>query len=473
MKRKSFIPIGLVAAIIMTLFLSGCGIAGSDEEAIASSVTDALSQVNSVETSVLVDIQAHIGSTGSSDSHTGSLGSDITIQSNFDTGAYHAEYFSRINVDGAASREDREYYVVFEDEEYVRYESDTTTDDWTKTIVPIADAAALHLKSGLLSDWGTILNNCRLDTSEVEVEDQVADMLVGTVRASIIQELIGDKIFGSFMYSVEQLLNDEIPCTIYINSETSLPVQIVLDFSEQFITSDMIIDAAQIVVTYSRWDEAGVVSVPKKISIVATDVENDFYSNYFTWNLFLPYINGDDHSGNGNGGGGLHFASSWNTYQVRIDNELTTLPFAYENLTNLGYTIDSNYDSTIVEPNKYIDHVPVFKNNDILYCTFYNADTSAQPITSCDIGCIDISASDQKENGIKLFLPGEITLGVTEESLKSAYGDPNETIQAFACDTYKWTTENTNQSFMAEISPVTKQVIRLQLKNVPVTGGKQ
>lgn len=470
MKRKFFSISGLLIVSLMVSLFSGCSGTSSEAE-VANSINEAISEVNSVETSILIDLQARIGSTGSSDGHSASLGSDITIVSNFDTDAYHAEYYSRINVDGVNSKEDMEYYVIKEDEDYIRYECDGN-DEWTKSTISVADRASLYLKSGVLSDWSALLANCSLENNDVEVENRLADEYMGTVRASIIQELIGDSIFNSFMYSVEQILNDEIPCTVYIDSETSLPVQIILDFKEDFMADDMIFDVAQIVVTYSDWGEAGEVTVPKKISIVAVDEIADYYSSFFAWQLFLPYVNGNSGSSN-HGSAGLNFASSWNTYQIRIDDQLTTIPFTYEDLNNLGYTIDSSYNSTLIEPNKYIDNVAIYKGKDIIYCTLYNPETKALPITSCSIGCVDISSSDQKDNSIKVYLPGEITLGITEEALKSAYGDPNEVEHAFACDSYIWTTDNHNQSFMAEISPTTKQVIRLQLKNIPVKGGKQ
>ena len=470
MKRKAFLFSCLLIVCLMVSMLSGCSDSSSGDE-VANSINEAISQVNSVETSILINLQARIGSTGSSDSHSASLGSDITITSNFDTNAYHAEYYSRINVDGVNSKEDREYYVIKEDNDYIRYECDGN-DEWTKSTISVADSAALYLKSGVPSDWTALLQNCTLENSDVEVEDRITDEYWGTVNASIIQELIGDNIFNSFMYSVEQILDDEIPCIIYVESETSLPVQIILEFDDYFMADDMVFDVAQIVVTYSGWDEVGEVSVPKKISIVAVDEIADYYSSFFAWQLFLPYVNGNSNGSNGNPGG-LNFASSWNTYQIRIDDQLTTIPFTYKDLNNLGYTIDSSYNSTLIEPNKYIDNVPIYKGDDLIYCTLYNAETKALPITSCNIGCVDISASDQKDNGIQVYLPGEVRLGITEEALKSAYGEPNEIEHAFACDSYTWTTENHNQSFMAEISPTTKQVIRLQLKNIPVTGGKQ
>ena len=151
----------------------------------------------------------------------------------------------------------------------------------------------------------------------------------------------------------------------------------------------------------------------------------------------------------------------------------TLIPILYSDLEKVGYVMDMTYNSTIIEGNLYMENVPVKKGTDTLYCTFYNPDTSPQPINSCYIGTIDLSIANNANAGIQIYLPGEVSLGVTKEALVSAYGDPDLLETAFASDTYTWNGENENQGFMAEVSPVNNQVIRLVLKNVPVTGGVQ
>ncbi|MBQ5756318.1 MAG: hypothetical protein IIV88_03565, partial [Erysipelotrichaceae bacterium] len=159
--------------------------------------------------------------------------------------------------------------------------------------------------------------------------------------------------------------------------------------------------------------------------------------------------------------------SSWDTFQVRIDQGMTKLPLLYEDLNKLGYSIDSSASSTILEPNSYVENIPVVKGSDKLLCAFYNPETTPQPIINCSIGSIDVIASNIVQNSISVFLPGEVTLGITREALESAYGKPDESSSGFSADTYIYHGETENQQFMAEISPVTNLVIRLQLKNIP------
>jgi len=313
--------------------------------------------------------------------------------------------------------------------------------------------------------------------SEEEVEEDSDGnetyIYTGLVDSSILQNYFGNNVFGTFMYSVEQLINEEIPCTLTVNGTSMLPESLILAFEDEWTVDDMRFDTAIVEVNYSKWNELPEVTAPKKVTVIASDPEIEFYSTYFAWNLFLPYIGGQIEDSSSTGHAGQSFASSWETFQVRIDGGMTSIPLAFKDLEKLGYSIDDQYASLIIEANKYKEGVVVNKGDDKMLCTFYNDDTVPQPITNCTIGCIDLSASNIVENGIQVYLPGEVILGITKDSLISAYGEADEVVTAFACDTYTWKSEGAMQSFMAEISPVTGQVIRIQLKNIPVTGGSQ
>lgn len=482
MKRNVRTVICIILTAMLSTILSGClslGGGGADDASVlAENVTYAVEAANSVEASVSFEIQARIGDAGTSDGHTASIASDITVNSTFNPPAYHAEYFSRILVDGKTTREDNEFYVVPSDSnknDYIRYEYDVSDDTWESSVLTHAEVAAIPVKTGLVQDWNSFFKNMYSDTEGVAVNDRVTDMYSGMVDSSIIQQLVGERVFGSFLHSVEQMINDELYCVIYIEQETYLPVQIFIDFTEEFIVSDMDFDSASITVDYSHWGSVGDISVPKKVEIVATNEDAEFYATYYAWNLFLPYLNGEVTGDTSTGGNeGLSFAAAWNTFQIRIDNALTTLPIAYKDLNNMGYVIDDVYATNIIEPNMYIENIPVYKGRDLIYCTFFNDTTEPLPIANCKIGCFDISASDQTENGIRVYLPGEVTLGISKDSLIAAYDEPTEIVSTFSVDTYIWRNgEAENQIFLAEISPVSNNVIRLQLQFIPVTGGKQ
>ena len=452
----------------MLFALAGCSSDISNDEEAAEEILEALQDVESVETSVALLMNARTGAAGDSDGHTGSMTADITISSTFHPYAYHAELFSRVLVDGAATGENLEYYVIPVDQDYVQYAYDESTDSWLSTTLGREEVLSLGTKTGFFTDWKMLLANIE-DFAEVEdkKEEIVAYELTGMVDTSVLQELFGNKVFNTFMDSTERLLADEVPYVLLVDSETLLPQQLSISFKDYFLVSDMTFDVAEIIVSYAEYNKIHEIEVPKKISIAARDPDADFYNSFFAWNLFLPYINGSTDDPTGNGGNGLIFTSSWETFQVRIDDRMTELPLSYENLSKLGYAIDSSASNTILEPNTYQENIPVMKGSDKLLCSFYNPETTPQPISSCLIAGIDISASNLPHNGIRIYMPGEVRLGITREALESAYGEPDNVVAGFAADTLTWNGEREGQSFMAEVSPLTNLVIRLQLRNIP------
>ena len=462
------VPGILFSVALLLASLSGCSDAGVTGDKTVDRILEQTSAVTSVDSSILLTMTARIGSSGSADSHTASIESDASISSTFSPYAYHAEIFSRILVDGASSRENLEYYVVPDENNYVQYEYIESADEWQKNTLSKSETMAVPIRTGYLTDWYTLLSSAS-ECNETTNEDDVSVYeYIGEVDSSILQEIFGNQIFGTFLTSMERLLDENISFTLYVDAETFLPTELLLDFTERFMVTDMTIDQAEICVTYSNYNDVHEISVPKKVDVVSVDPNADFYSSYFIWNLFLPYINGQQGGGGSAGNAGLSFISRWDTFQVRIDDGMTEIPLSYENLNKLGYTIDDSCASTILEPTSTVENIPVMKGSDKMICSFYNPETTPQPIISCGIASIDISASNLVHNGIRVYLPGEVTLGISREALLSAYGDPDETIKSFAADTLIWNGETKHQSFLAEISPLTNQVIRLKLTCNPL-----
>jgi len=439
-----------------------------------TAVLQCMSEVTSVESNITLEMKAHIGSQGSTDAHSATVGSDITIQMTAEPLAVHAEYYSRVLVDGVATRDDKEYYIIEEGEEMGKYNYVSDSDDeWEHTTLTKAEALAVPCQTGLIYDWNQFLTYLNDENYTESVNGKNCYRFSGNVPASILQEFFGENVFGTMMYSTEMLLSDLIPCVLYIDSTTYYPEQVNLTFTNNFIVSDMVFDNAVVTCDYSEWNAVPEISIPKKVEVVASNPDAEFYSTFYAWNLFLPYIENKDVEQKPQGNEGLSFTADWSTFQVRIDGGMTKLPILYSDLEKLNYYLDAIYSSTIIEANKFMTDVPVKKGSDTLYCTFYNPDVNPQPINNCYIGAIDLSAGNNPNAGIQVYLPGEVSLGVTRDALVSAYGDPDLIEQAFASDTYTWYGVDENQGFLAEVSPVNNQVIRIYLKNIPVTGGQQ
>lgn len=467
--KKRVLSLLLVCVTVLGCF-TGCAGSSKSKVDVPTEIIAAVGKATSVQASVGVAMQARVGTNSSSSGHNASLGADITVTSTKEPFAYHGEYYSNILVDGVSTREDKEYYVVQDEGNYTRYEYTDGTEEWNKSSVSRADAMALPLKTCLIQNWDVLLNSLVCQNETVTLGNKAAYKFEGKVPAIFIQELVGDKVFGSFMYSVEKLLNDSIPCVAYFDAETFLPIKIELDFEDSFIVNDMFIDEATITAEYSKWNEIDAIELPKKISIVSSDKEAEFYATYYAWNLFLPYINGNSKDNSSGNNSNLSFSAAWNTFQLRIDNGMTKLPFTYEDLHNLGYNIATTYSSNILEPNCVIKDVPVKKGKDEILCSFYNPDTTPRPIIDCSIGSVDIKAASLPQNSINIYFPGEITLGVTRKAIEAAYGKPTSSVQGFSSDTLTWTSkDNEGQFFLVEVSPITNEVIRIRLENIPIS----
>ncbi|MBR4942091.1 MAG: hypothetical protein IKZ19_08855 [Clostridia bacterium] len=469
--KRLFSLILAVSCVLSLLTACGSSKDSKEGERAPALLTEALSAVTTSEVSMTLDMQGSISDAGGA-RHTAGISSDMTISSSFDPMACSVDGYSSILVDGAMSREPLSVYILPEETNYVEYSLGDNSDEWIKRILPRSEILSLPAKTGVLTDWYFFMKNLTHTDTIVNEDETESLVYTGTVDSSILNELYANGIFGSFMKSVEWLLKDDIDCTFYVDAETNLPERIVLDFSEAFTVTDMVFSSATITVEYLDWNTGAEISIPKKYAVVAADPDEIFYSTYFAWNLFLPYVGGDAVTGSQTGAGSS-FQSNWETYQMRIDGGMTSIPFAFEDLKRLGYIVNDQYADIIIEPNQYYNGVTVNKGNDKIVCTFYNDATTAQPIAECKIGAVDISASDQKDNGIQIYLPGEVTLGITEEALLSAYGDPDDTVSGFSCDTLTWRGTGELQSLTAEISPATGQLIRLCLQNIPVTGGAQ
>lgn len=472
-----------LAAVLCFSTLTGCGPRAKQEtpeEVVQvdtkTAVLQCMSAISSVESHITLDMKAHVGAQGSTGAHSASIGSDYTLQMTADPLAVHGECYSRILVDGATSKDDAEYYIVEESdsENLVKYSYAADTDEWEYSILKKSDAMAVPAQTGLIYDWNAFLSYLKDENFTETVNGKTCYRLSGDVPANLLQELFAEYVFGTFMYSTEKLLTDKIPCVLYVDAASYFPEQVNFTFQNNFIVSDMNVDTALVTVDYSEWNAVPAIEIPKKVEIVATNPEAEFYSTYYIWNLFLPHLNGDKTgSDDPSGNEGLSFTSDWSTYQVRIDDIMTRLPIPWEDMEKIGYKLDGVVGSTIVEPNMYIEGIKVIKGSDSMTCTFYNPDAAPLPIEDCYIGAIDLEVANNANTGIQIYLPGEVCLGIDKEKLVSAYGTPDNLETAFSCDTYYWNGDNENQGFVAEVSPVNNQVIRIYLKNIPVTGGAQ
>jgi len=470
---RTFVSLATICACLLT-FLTGCStVSITDPALMAAELNTSIQDIQSVETHISFEMQGTFKNSADYNSHSASIGSDVTIQSTYSPLAYAREGYSNILVDGVTTRENKQNYVVPDGNDYINYEYLSETGEWEMSILSHPEILMLAGKTGLIQDWTAFMSNMKHTSSTGDGTESLTLVYSGTVDSSIINQVFAEPIFGSFMTSLEWLVQDNLSCTLYVDGIQYLPKRFEVSFQNEFAVTDMVFNKATITVEYSDWNTINEISVPKQGAVMAINPDEAFYSTYYSWNLFLPYVGGQLPVGTEDPQSGQSFTADWSTFQVRIDGGMTSVPLLYEDLQKIGYDIEDKYSSYIMEPNKYVEDVIVSKGQDKIRCAFYNDDVVAQPISSCKIGAIDIRASDQPNNGIKIYLPGEITLGITRDTLESAYGAPDYAESAFSSDTLTWKGASDLQYFLAEISPITGQVIRLKIFNVATTGGVQ
>lgn len=470
-KRNKLLISALCAG---SMLLSGCG--GASASSLAESMQEALNEVTYVESAISLNMQG--STTGGDKEHTAGVLSEMKVHSSYNPGAVYSESISRITVDDVVTREYKELYIVpgEKEGEYLEYSHKEGEEDWNKSTLSEAEILQIPIKSALLRDYTELLTSLEKSNDIVLLDERENYMFEGLAKPEILQDIFGINIYGSFMTNVEALLDDEeqIKCVFYVDKETSLPRRLELTFKDSFAVTDMAFDTATITVDYNKYNAEDGIELPNTVSFTALDADAKFYNNYHAWNLFLPYVNGEKMTEADNSGGVSTFKSDWNTFQIRLDDGVTTLPLKLEDLKKLNYQLDSSFSQTLVEPNQYLDNVKLKKGNDIMKVTVYNDTTAAKPVSDCKIGAVDLSIADAPSNGIKLYLPGEVTLNMDKKALIAAYGEPDVTSNSFAADKLTWQGDDKeNQLFEAEINASNNKVIRLHLRNIPVSGGNQ
>lgn len=108
------------------------------------------------------------------------------------------------------------------------------------------------------------------------------------------------------------------------------------------------------------------------------------------------------------------------SFKIRLNGIDYQLPFAYEELAQLGYYFDKDGE---LEAEKYTLGVnPKNENGDTINAQLWNPSDKTKDYTECEIGSIEIKLGD----GIDVVLPGEFVFDdtVTPEAVKEQYGEP-------------------------------------------------
>lgn len=123
------------------------------------------------------------------------------------------------------------------------------------------------------------------------------------------------------------------------------------------------------------------------------------------------------------------------SYQIEINGKSLTVPFAYSELAELGYTLDPDKDEEL-NANTYTIGTYVHKTEDeSLSVQFYNGSDEPKKLSECEICQIEVELDD----GLDVTLPGGLKFdeSLTPEMIIEAYGEPyfdNDTDDYHALD---------------------------------------
>ena len=110
------------------------------------------------------------------------------------------------------------------------------------------------------------------------------------------------------------------------------------------------------------------------------------------------------------------------SYEFKIDGVIYNLPADYSVFVSNGWTLsDEDSTQTIVKGLYTTNSSDLTKDDKTLYAQFLNAGAPSNKITDCKVG--SICAYDDKAS---MILPEGITIGLSVNDLKAAYGEPDE-----------------------------------------------
>lgn len=294
--KKVAVFLSLVCLLVL---MTGCGSSVNllDKAAVVETLTTNTEAVQSVQTSITFFMEGQYydynenGEAISTDlpPHRASIDSKIDIYSSFNPLAFRSESFSNITVDGATTQEVRYGYTVRSDSRYIDYESINSEEEWSKTLVSRPSELSLPKRTGLICDWKDFMTN--LEYVETIVNNDQPSIIVysGRISSTILQEIFANRIFDDFVSNVEWVLNETVPCTLYLSDDTFLPQSFELDLTNEFVTHDVNFSEAKVTVSYSNWNQLGNITVPKKVSVLAEDHSAAVYSGFSARDLFIPY----------------------------------------------------------------------------------------------------------------------------------------------------------------------------------------
>ena len=115
------------------------------------------------------------------------------------------------------------------------------------------------------------------------------------------------------------------------------------------------------------------------------------------------------------------------SFQLMLNGEIFTLPFAFEELYERGWSND-NIDDQTLNPNTRTLSDRIHNGEQEISVAFINTGENVLALRYTNVGRISISQRqlDSFRNDAEVIFPGGITIGSTEEEVIALHGEPSE-----------------------------------------------
>lgn len=272
-----------------------------------------------------------------------------------------------------------------------------------------------------------------------------------------------------------------IPCTIDIYRDSILPAKITIDLTEvlaQKGTGDTDTTKCSLTMTFLEYDSLKSIKLPKGAAsaIDGGDMLSSFFGLPGSSNTgkdsedFLAEdeekdetetgIDDAEESGAdvkdqtevsdsqektefaGKAEQSKKLGENWDSYTVRINDKVVTLPCTVSDLKAAGLEMDSTYtpEDYEIHPGEY--QMTWFKDddgNEIMADLLNSGEDDAQA-KDCLIAGITVEKYAIKNDSLKVLFPGEVQIGDKLEKVSEIYGKPNDTSEGDLVNLYYWYT---------------------------------
>lgn len=222
MKYRNRIAAAGTAAVLAMLMLAGCEKKPSPQELLAD-VQKNISDIESIQCNLGLDAAMSLGE------QSYSVGMDIDMDYIEKTETAHIKGNVSMNISGMDLGTDVEIYQVKEDQEYVMYT--LMQGQWSKSIDENMGSAGKEILFNF--DDGSEL--FEVTASKAKINGKSCYKLEGKIRGEALEKLLEDDMMRSVSgmdIGSEEMLEAQLPCTIWIYRDSILPAKLSVDMKD-------------------------------------------------------------------------------------------------------------------------------------------------------------------------------------------------------------------------------------------------